>query len=288
LDKVVHDQAEGLRRLLSRAGSRVISVVGGARGIGRTAAVVNLASALAQHGKDVVVIDESGGPRCAAKALGVTPPGTLAGVLTGDRSCAEAVGRNADGVAVLPAPPETQTSFTPAELDGVLHGGADLVLVDALLDPQHGLSPLAARANHIVVVAKLEAESITSAYACVKRLHYVHAIQQFRVLFNGVEQRADAAVAHENLARVASTYLGVSLERAGAVSFDVLVPRASGMGRSVVEAFPMAQAARDFREMAAELLFWPMRPAIPHRASFAEAAGAYRVPSVIDHSVQTA
>ena len=58
LDKVVSDQAEGLRRLLARSGSRVLAVTGGSTSVGCTTTVVNLAAALAEQGKDVLVIDE--------------------------------------------------------------------------------------------------------------------------------------------------------------------------------------------------------------------------------------
>jgi ATPases involved in chromosome partitioning len=58
LDKYISDQAEGLRRLLAKSGSRVLAVTGGSAGVGCTTTVVNLAAALAQQGKDVLVIDE--------------------------------------------------------------------------------------------------------------------------------------------------------------------------------------------------------------------------------------
>ena len=46
------DQAEGLRRLLDRSGLRVVSINAGAGGSGTTAAMVNLAGALAERGSE--------------------------------------------------------------------------------------------------------------------------------------------------------------------------------------------------------------------------------------------
>jgi flagellar biosynthesis protein FlhG len=114
---------------------------------------------------------------------------------------------------------------------------------------------------------RVDAQSITSAYACVKRLHYAHAIQQFRVLINGAATAGDAQSVFQNLSEVASRYLAVSLAPAGAVALDARVGSAQKLQRSVVDAFPGAAAAVDFRRVAAELLHWPWRPLAPQAST---------------------
>ncbi|RBH39438.1 MinD/ParA family protein, partial [Pseudomonas sp. MWU13-2860] len=71
---------------------------------------------------------------------------------------------------------------------------------------------------------------------------------------------AAAKVAFDNLAGVASRYLTVSIADAGCVSADTLVEHARELMRVVVDAFPSSAAARDYRQIAADLLYWPMRP----------------------------
>ncbi|MGF6606968.1 MinD-like ATPase involved in chromosome partitioning or flagellar assembly [Paraburkholderia sp. WSM4175] len=103
------------------------------------------------------------------------------------------------------------------------------------------------------------------AYVCMKRLHYAHAIAQFRVLVNYVQSRVDAQVAFENLAGVAGRYLTVLATDAGCVAADPRMARSLELGRCVVDAFPSTPAARDYRHVAAEMLYWPMRPAMSSR-----------------------
>ena len=273
MDKVVLDQAEGLRRLLARDTSRIVAVAGGARGAGGTSVVANLAAALAYQGKDVLVVDEGDGEGSLSSVFGIEAAGTLADVALGMMPLAAAVGRGQDGVQVLPAPRAAQAVVPPGALVGALNGKADLVLIDAALDASGGLSPLAMQAHDVVVVMRVDAQSITGAYACVKRLHYAHAIQQFRVLINGVASAADAQSVFQNLSGVASRYLAVSLAPAGAVSLDARLERAQQLSRSVVEAFPAAAAAVDFRRVAADLLHWPWRPMAPAAARGFAAAG---------------
>ena len=279
MDKFVIDQAEGLRRLLAREGSRVIAVTGGRGSPGRTTVVVNLAAALTAQGKDVLVIDECLGPRSVSALLGgVRSSGNgarnfarngarnFAAVMRGEMALDEAVGRHAPGFGVLAAPREHLAQDPGAQFDAqlskVLAGPADFVLIDAQLDAEGALSPLAMHAHDVLIVMRVAAQAITDAYACMKRLHFAHAIAQFRVLANHVVSASDAQAALENLAGVASRYLTVSLESAGSVAAEPHMPRAVQLARCIVDAFPSTAAARDFRHVAAELPHWPTRPAL--------------------------
>jgi flagellar biosynthesis protein FlhG len=263
LDKFVIDQAEGLRRLLAREGSRVVAVTGGAGSPGRTTTVVNLAAALTAQGKDVLVIDECLGPRSVCSLVGgVRGAGSFAAVMRGERTLEEAVGRHVLGFGVLAASRDNRAQYTGAQLQKVISGPADIVLIDAQLDAEGALSPLAMHAHDVLIVMRIGAQAITDAYACMKRLHFAHAIAQFRVLANHVANTPDAQAAIENLAGVAGRYLSVSLESAGYVAADSHMAQAVKLARCIVDAFPSAASARDFRLVAAELPHWPMRPAV--------------------------
>ncbi|TAM54015.1 MAG: MinD/ParA family protein [Paraburkholderia sp.] len=261
--KQVTDQAEGLRRLLAKSGSRVVAVTGGPVGVGCTSTVVNLAAALAALGKDVLVIDERLGANSVSTMLGgMRGAGSLRAVLDGELALDEACARHELGFSVLAASRENCAGYSGAQLGMLLAGPADVVLVDVRLDRQGALSPLAAQAHDVMIVTRVAAQAITEAYACMKRLHLEHAIAQFRVLVNHVSSLADAHTTFENLAEVAARYLSVSIEDAGCVTADPLMERSLELRRCVVDAYPSAQSARDYRHVASEMLYWPMRPAL--------------------------
>ncbi|WP_133649617.1 MinD/ParA family protein [Paraburkholderia flava] len=272
MDKVVPDQAEGLRRLLSRSGARVIAVTGGSPRAGCTTTVVNLAAALAGQGKDVLVIDEQPGVGSVSATLGVGGTrgaggaDSFAALARGEVSFERAVARHPLGFAVLAASRANRERCTPAQLATLLQGPADVVLIDAQLDRNGALSTLAMHAHDVLIVTRVAAQAITDAYACMKRLHYEHAIAQFRVLVNHVQSVADARIAFENLAGVAGRYLSVALEAVGCIAADARIVRALELSRCVVDAFPSTPAARGYRYLAAELQYWPMRPAMSSRA----------------------
>lgn len=209
MNKVVTDQADGLRRLMASKAGRRVAVVDSAPGAGVSNVTLNLAAALTQQGQDVFLLDEHG---------------------------------------------ESQSA--PA-----LQREGQLVLIDAVLDPDGALSPMAAKADHILVVFQADAAAITRAYLCIKRLHYAHALQRIRVLVNGAADAAEAKRILANLANTGSRYLAVALEPAGWVRADPLLAQSRRLNLTVVEAFQASPAARDFRQIAAELLQWPCLPA---------------------------
>lgn len=263
MDKHVTDQAEGLRRLLAKKGSRVVAVTGGPAGVGCTSTVVNLAAALAGLGKDVLVIDECLGANSVSAMLGsVHGAGSLPAFLAGKIGIEEAAMRHHLGFSVLAASRENCAGYSAAQLGTMLAGPADVVLIDARLDRRGTLSALASQSHDVMIVTRVAAQAITEAYAGMKRLHYEHAIAQFRVLVNHVSSRSDAHTAFENLAEVAARYLAVSIADAGCIAADAFMERSLELGRCAVDAFPCAPSARDFRHVAAEMLYWPMRPAL--------------------------
>ncbi|HTH62508.1 MAG TPA: MinD/ParA family protein [Paraburkholderia sp.] len=267
MDKFVTDQAEGLRRLLARDGPQVIAVTGGAGSPGRTTTVVNLAAALTGLGKQVLVIDECGGERSAsAMPTGAVHAGThierVEAVLRDTLPLAEAIERHPPGYGVLCVPRALGARIAGDAFAKLWHHSADVVLIDAQLGDDGALSPLALNAHDVLLVARTDSQGVTATYACIKRLHFAHAIGQFRVVVNHVQNAAEARIVLDNLVGVASRYLAVALECAGYVAADPHMARAVELARPIVDAFPSTLAARDFRSVADEVQHWPLRPAL--------------------------
>ncbi|MDE2611429.1 MAG: MinD/ParA family protein, partial [Burkholderiales bacterium] len=191
MDKLVRDQAEGLRRLLRRHAPRVVAIAGGTPRGGQTSVAVELAAALAQQGRDVLLLDETGH---ACGALGIASHHHLDDVLAGEMPLSIAQTRLRDGFAVLPAEARKMTGPVSGQWPTRLGATApDIVLIDAAASPSAPLSSLACHAQDVMVVLTPHAESITGAYAWIKRAHLTHAIPRFRLLANRAGE-SEAAV----------------------------------------------------------------------------------------------
>ena len=103
LPERVTDQAEGLRRLLVRASTRVVTVTAARAGLGTTSVVLNLATALAQAGKDVLVLDENLSHDNVGNMLALKPRHDLLNAVRRDKSWREIMLHTRQGVRILPA-----------------------------------------------------------------------------------------------------------------------------------------------------------------------------------------
>ncbi|MDM0104326.1 flagellar biosynthesis protein FlhG [Variovorax sp. J22R24] len=269
MTKLVADQADGLRRLLSHTSTRIVAVAGVGRGDGATTTAMNLGAALVHQGKDVLLLDEHGPAADSVCAIwDIDPLGSLADVANGRLPREGAVARAGCGVGVLPALPGVPHADTDPRL--LCDGG--VILVDAVLDSEGRLSPLAQAADELVLVLRPNAASITSAYAGIKRLHYAHGLKQLRFLVNGVSSDEEAQKITTNLTSTGSRYLAVSLEPAGWVRADPHLADARRLGETVVEAFPASPAAVDFRRIGGDMGRWPWRTTAPRRSKAIESA----------------
>ncbi len=154
-----------------------------------------------------------------------------------------------------------------------------LVLLNARLNPEGGLSPMAAQADHILVTLQPNPDSITRAYACIKRLHQARALQRLRVLVSDATDVVEAQRILVNLAQAADRYLSLALESAGWVRADPLIAQAQRLNLSVVEAFQTSPSATDYCRIAIDMLKWShsttkgRKPAPPWGRTAGQAAG---------------
>ena len=259
------DQASGLRRLFGREATRIATFVAGGPGVGKSSLVASIAVALARQGKEVLVIDENTRKNVAA-SFGALARHDLYQVIQREKSLAEVMLTVAPGVRVLPAAQAVrdlakltapQQQALVASLAG-MERAADVVLVDASLDHPLGFSPLGLAAHETVVVISGTGDSITDAYALIKKVSLGYSRKHFRLLVNRIRSADEARAIHANMAQLCVSRGFARLEYAGFVPVDEQLRQASRLGQPVVGLFPEAPAAKACRAIASDLLNWPL------------------------------
>ena len=259
------DQAEGLRRMLAPDFVRVIAVASGRAKVGKTTTVLNLAAALANRGKKVLILDEQ--PRRAQmeRALRTPPRHDLAAVIRGKKNLDEIIVDGPPGVRLMPAHDGLRhlAELGAAEQDalalafGQLASSVDVLLVDPVPGATQTSLSLSLAAQELLLLVSGDPQSITDAYALIKLLARDFAHRRFHVIVTKARGGADAEAIYNNMAQVAGRYLKVQLAYLGYVPLDDEAKQAAKIGRPVVEAFPASPASAAFRALAAHIEQWP-------------------------------
>jgi flagellar biosynthesis protein FlhG len=255
------DQAEGLRRLLLRASLRVVTVVGARPGLGATSVVVNLAAALTEAGKKVLVLDENLAHDNVASTLALKARFDLLNTVRDDMPWRDILLHASSGVQVLPVARAMQAlpKLSDAEGERLLESltaaswGRDVVLVDATADG-HSVCANLSGEEPLLLVLNATADGITECYTLLKKMAVHHGRQSFDLVVNKARSEQEACKVFENMARVAQQHMQVSLNYLGNIPLDNAFLQAKKMHRPLVEVYPESAASCAFVALANNLL----------------------------------
>lgn len=222
------DQAAGLRRLFGSRKARAVAFASGREVCGRTALVLRTATALAEAGQGVVIIDENAGTESAHAALGIKARLDLLDLVQGDVSIDHLVQPVAPCLSVISAArfvaaPTQKNTAVKDRLNAAmkqLQEGCNFILMDCAVRHDQYLSPLALTAPHLVVVTSAQGAAITRAYALIKRLSQAYGREGFYVAITKARTEQEAQVIFHNMRNTAQTHLNVTLNYLGSTRVD--------------------------------------------------------------------
>lgn len=260
----IHDQAEGLRRLLVQNFLRVVTLTSGSTGAGKTTAVINLAAMLARNGKSVLVIDENTGAGNVCGLLGLNAHRDLLDVIRRDKTVQEVAVTSGFGFSILPAGRGMRTlqnlnAGDQAHLIGSFAHIAqpfDVVLIDAAPGKASRSLSLALSSHEIVVVVSPEAASITAAYGLIKHISgNCQDRRRYHVLINKAVTESEANTIFSNMESAAKRYLAISLQFLGYIPYEhKLCP-----GNPLPQSFSAASFGAAFEHAAESVIHWPFK-----------------------------
>jgi flagellar biosynthesis protein FlhG len=256
----------------------------GKGGVGTSNLVLNLAIALGELGKRVLVVDADIGLANLDLLCGLHPRYDLGDVLAGDCALADIVVNGPAGIRIVPgAHAMRRATFdlgdAPARLLaelGELESACEFVLVDGGSGLGAGLGGLAAAADQVVVVSTPEPTSIADAHAAINQLRRLHAAPRLLVLVNQAASEREAALALDSLVNASRQFLGAVVTPLGPgyLRADPHVALAVRSRRPFLTAFPGAVASKGIRRLASALLSEHDPPVLKPGARLLTALGA--------------
>ena len=246
--------------------TRVISVTSGKGGVGKSTVVVNLAVALANEGKRVLVIDADLGLGNIDMLLGLNPIHTLNDVFSGKLRLADIIIEGPGGIKLAPAGSGVQryTALSQEErlrlMDELemLEEDFDVLIIDTESGISKNVTYFNIAAQEILLVVAPEPASITDSYALIKLLNNFHDERHFKVLVNMARDAGEGFQVFKKLSHVVSRFLDVSLDYVGCVVRDRLLLDAVRRQKSVVDLYPRATVSHCFATLAQSLVEHPV------------------------------
>ena len=241
--------------------ARVISITSGKGGVGKTNVVANLAYALAQLGKKILVVDADLGLANIDILLGLTPKYNLQHVIMGQKRLAEVIVTGPGGIKILPASSgvEELTSLTMEQRKrllaefSLLDEAYDFVLIDTAAGISGNVIYFNLAASEIINVVEPDPTSFTDAYALMKVLSVKYGANNFKALINNVASEAEAKDIFEKLRLVADKFLQIKLEYLGHILRDDKLREAVRLQHAVTEIYPYAKSSRCFYQIVKNL-----------------------------------
>ena len=245
---------------------QVIAVSGGKGGVGKSNVSVNLAIALAEMGRRVVVLDADLGLANIDVLLGITSQRNLADVLAGECDLQDVLVEGPGGIKIVPASSGTQrmTQLSSLEHAGLINAFSelgdqiDVLIVDTAAGISESVVSFLRAAQELLLVVCDEPTSITDAYALIKLMNRDYGVDRFRILANQVRSDQEGRHLFSKLTRVTERFLDVALQYVGCVPYDEAVRKAVQRQRAVIEAYPRSKAALALKALAQKVDSWPV------------------------------
>lgn len=272
----IEEQTSTLRNLSCIKPVKVIAVSAGKGGVGKSNVAVNLAIALAQLDKRVMLLDADLGLANIDIMLGVHARYNLSHVIQGNCHLSDIILQGPNGIRVIPAASGTEfmTRLSCAELAGIIDAFNELTddLDYMIIDTAAGISDTVLSfirsSQELIVLVCDEPTSLTDAYALIKVMSNRYEWARFHILANMVRNEKDGWDLFNKLFRASEQFLEVQLDYLGAIPFDEHVHTAVKMQKPVLVAYPDSPAALVLKQLAEDVAEWVPNPLLGGNTSF--------------------
>lgn len=255
-----NDQAAGLRRIMATPKPRIVTLLSASASPDQPRLMTNLAASIRRQGGEVLIVHASTDSDEARYDIAQLP--ALLDVALGQASLLNAIDNSGHGFYVAKLLQKQQADLVQNEhvnlkLNKIFNELArqyEIVLVDATLNQAH-LLPLDTLHQHeIIIQLTRQPESIKHAYTLIKQICSQLGRRSFGIIVDNASD-AQAQIVFRNIAQVAKRFMQIELEFFGAIPLDEDLSRAAQLGRSIIDAFPLARASTAFKQIAERLSY---------------------------------
>ncbi|MGG4419660.1 flagellum location/number ATPase FlhG [Bacillus subtilis] len=238
--------------------AKTLAVISGKGGVGKSNITLNMALALQDKGKKVLLIDLDIGMGNIDILMGNSSSATIIDVLTDRKPLLQSLSvgpkglryiSGGTGLDVMFQLDQRKWTFFAHELSHAL-SQFDYVLFDMGAGLSKDQLPFILSAEDILIITTPEPTAIMDAYSAVKHLVLTENKLSMKVAVNRCRDQKEGLDAFARLFRTIHMFLDVQVQFAGSVSDDVIVSKAVVEQVPFFIKSPQAKASRSVRILA--------------------------------------
>ena len=232
--------------------SKIIVIISGKGGVGKTVSAINLGAAINYFNKDVLVIDGNlTTPNIGVQLGSPEVPINLNHVLLGKAEAFEAVYEHESGIKIIPS------SLSIKELKKIKSGKlknfkkdfkkiSDIVIIDSAAGLGEEASSVMELADEIILITNPEIPAITDALKTIKLANQMKKTV-LGVIITKV-RKDDIEMKPETVKEM------LKIPILGMIPHDMDLKRSLNLKDAVVNTHPKSKSARAYKEIAAKML----------------------------------
>ena len=239
-------------------GPVTLCITSGKGGVGKTSLTVNLAIALSQKGKKVLVVDGDMGLSNVDVLVRLSARKTIGDVLKSGLNPLESVIEVSRDLSVLPGGsgvpemvslgPEKQNLLGEFLISVARH--FNCVLIDTAAGIGSSVLWFNTFAQYRIIVLSSDPTSLTDAYALIKVLSRDYNLTRFNIVVNFARSNKETRTTYEALNNVTNKFLNLNLQYLGEIPEDKAVRIAILDQLPFIQEVPKSKASRAVFKLA--------------------------------------
>ena len=241
--------------------THTLSIGSGKGGVGKTSLICNLAVALANRGRRVLILDGDLGMANVDIFFGTKSEGSLLDLISGEKNlqeCIRPLEKNIDllpggsGMVELQRLNAFQRRHIVSSLDSI-EGQYDFMLIDTAPGISDNVLQLHSAAQKTLIIINPDPAALTDAYSLIKVLHTDFKEKHFAIVCNQVRDEVEGLALFNRFNDIVSRFLLVGLDYWGGISQDAAFRRATHGQRLILKQDPTGDVSRQVMSICERL-----------------------------------
>lgn len=273
------DQAERLRQIINnikakqelpdnnatinkKTASKIFTITSGKGGVGKTNITVNLALALSELGKKVIILDADLGLSNIEVLLGTAPRYTLGDIIYNNKNIFDVITTGPNNVRFISGGTgaDVLIKLNKEVLDrfilniGMLDKIADIIFIDTGAGLSDNVISFVMAADEVILVTTPEPTALTDAYALIKTVIARDKNKKINLIVNRAEDEKEATDVTKKISLVTRRFLGVELNPLGYVVQDQAVIKSVKQQNPFYIKYPGSNASRNIKDISKRII----------------------------------